>query len=242
MKLNQVVAVVTGTKAQVMKDVTVIHKKSMNADLMAGISRKYTPRDEEGERLPPESKRLQYSAAQAITEACEAWSKVWDMVATQDTANAEAFADINIDGRSLVTGINVLHLLYLEKQLGDVKTFIEKLPTLDPSEEWEWNEEQAAHATRVYETTRTKKIPRNHVKAEATQFHPAQVEVYMEDVIAGTWSTIKYSGALTVKEKKQYLERVTNVLDAIKKAREEANMHDVVYRKEAEYILDYIFE
>lgn len=39
-------------------------------------------------------------------------------------------------------------------------------------------------------------VPRNHVKAEATDKHPAQVEVYHEDVPVGYWTTVKFSGAL----------------------------------------------
>ena len=46
------------------------------------------------------------------------------------------------------------------------------------------------------QTLRTKKVPRNHVKAEATEKHPAQVEVYYEDVAVGYWTTVKFSGAL----------------------------------------------
>jgi hypothetical protein len=34
------------------------------------------------------------------------------------------------------------------------------------------------------------------VKAEATEKHPAQVEVYHEDVVVGQWKTVKFSGAL----------------------------------------------
>ena len=242
MRLNQVVAVVTGTKTQAVSEITAIHKKSMSADLMSGISRQYKPKDEEGERLPSESKYIQYTTDAALHEAREVWSKVWDMVATQDEANAKAFADVIVDGKILIEGVNILHLLYLEKQLNDVKTFINKLPTLDPADKWEWSNEQAAYTTEPYETTRTKKIPRNHVKAEATEHHPAQVEVYMEDVIVGTWSTIKYSGAITTVNKRQILERIVVLQEAVKKAREEANMVEVANVKEADVILDYLFE
>ena len=38
-------------------------------------------------------------------------------------------------------------------------------------------------------TIRTKKVPRNHVKAEATENHPAQAEVYYEDLPVAYWTT-----------------------------------------------------
>ena len=49
--------------------------------------------------------------------------------------------------------------------------------------------------TEPVQTYRTKRVPRNHVKAEATEKHPAQVEVYYEDVTIGYWTTVKFSGS-----------------------------------------------
>jgi len=242
MKLNQVIAVVTGAKTQTQKSVTGIYKKIQNTDLMAGISRKYKPKDEEGEALPSEGKRIQLTADQAIEEAIDVWSKAWDMVATQDQANTKAFADVVVGMDTIIEDVNVLHLLYLDKQLTDVKAFINKMPVLDPSEEWDYKDEMGAYATEAYETTRTKKVPRNHVKAPATEQHPAQVEVYMEDVIVGTWSTIKYSGAMSISKKVKTLERITKLQDAVKKAREQANMVDVEIADVADDVFSYIFK
>ena len=44
--------------------------------------------------------------------------------------------------------------------------------------------------------------------AEATQQHPAQVQVYMEDVPEGDWTTVKFSGALPASRVRTLLERV----------------------------------
>ena len=88
------------------------------------------------------------------------------------------------------------YLLFLEKQLTDLHTFVKKLPVLDAAEAWAFDEATDAYSTAPTQTTRTKKVPRNHVKAEATEKHPAQVEVYFEDVLVGYWTTVKFSGAL----------------------------------------------
>ena len=101
-------------------------------------------------------------------------------------------------------------LLFLEKQLVDMHTFIKKLPVLDPSETWISDAAQDCYATEAVETIRTKKVPRNHVKAEATEKHPAQVEVYYEDLTVGFWRTVKYSGALPARRVAALLERVEN--------------------------------
>ncbi|MDO5561469.1 MAG: type V CRISPR-associated protein Cas12a/Cpf1, partial [bacterium] len=56
------------------------------------------------------------------------------------------------------------------------------------------------------------------VKAEATDKFPAQVEVFDEDVPVGTWNTTYISTALDVTTKKEYIKRVDNLIDAVKKA------------------------
>src|SRR5918911_505434 len=48
------------------------------------------------------------------------------------------------------------------------------------AEAWSFDEATDAYATAPTQTTRSKKVPRNHVKAEATEKHPAQVEMYFE--------------------------------------------------------------
>jgi hypothetical protein len=115
------------------------------------------------------------------------------------------------------------------------------LPTLDPSESWSWNEQQGAYATDPVKTTRTKKVLRNHVKAEATDRHPAQVEVYTEDVVVGYWTTTKFSGAVPASEVAELLERVGKLAEAVKRAREEANSITVTDSNPGAAILGYLF-
>ena len=121
----------------------------------------------------------------------------------------------------------VTYLLFLEKQLVDLHTFVKKLPVLDAAESWTFDESADCYATEPVQTVRTKKVPRNHVKAEATEKHPAQVEVYYEDVTVGYWKTVKFSGALPAKRVNELLERVEKLQQAVKFAREEANGTEV---------------
>jgi hypothetical protein len=91
------------------------------------------------------------------------------------------------------------------------------------------------------QTIKTKKIPRNHVKAEATDKHPAQVEVYYEDVVVGTWRTIKFSGALPASRVNELLNRVEKLQEAVKFAREEANNMEVTEQKVGAKVFQYLF-
>lgn len=240
-KLNQIIAVSKGVKSDTMRAFTDAHRDVQKQPLLSGISRTYQPKDDEGEKLPSESTRVQLTAKGVIADVKTSIARLFDVVATLDTANAHAKADVVVDGKILVKDAPVTYLLFLEKQLVDLHTFVAKLPTLDPSENWTFSESAGHYATDVAQTTRSKKVPRNHVKAEATDHHPAQVEVYTEDVIVGTWSTIKFSGALPATEVREIQARVTRLQEAVKMARETANGTEVADVKVGDAVLGYLF-
>ena len=79
------------------------------------------------------------------------------------------------------------------------------------------------------------------MKYEAKKEHPAQVEMYFEDVTVGTWTTTKYSAAIPAAERNQMLERVRKLADAVKEAREEANSREVDKKKIGDTIVQYLF-
>lgn len=240
-KLNQIIAVEKNVKSRALQDLTEAHHSLQKTPLLAGISRTYRPKDEEGEQLPPESTKVQVKSEEVIRKTSETLSKLFDVVATKDWANCQAKANVVVDGKTLLTGVPATYLLFLEKQLVDLHTFIKKLPVLDAAETWSFDQSADCWATEPVLTTRTKKVPRNHVKAEATEKHPAQVEVYYEDVTVGHWRTIKFSGALPARRVNELLARVEKLQEAVKFAREEANNLEVEDVKTGEAVLSYLF-
>jgi hypothetical protein len=137
--------------------------------------------------------------------------------------------------------VPVAYLLFLEKQLVDLNTFVRKLPVLDASEAWTQDPSTDDWKTEPVRTLRTKKVPRNHVKAEATEKHPAQVEVYYEDVPVGYWTTVKFSGALPARRVNELLERIERLQQAVKFAREEANAAEVTDQRAGDPVFGYLF-
>lgn len=240
-RLNQIIAIEKGVKSQSMRELTDIHQMLQKPALLAGISRTYRPKDEEGEEYPPESTKVQVKAEEAIRKTVDVLTQLFDVTATKDWSNGKATAAIVVDGNTLVKDVPVTYLLFLEKQLVDLHTFIKKLPVLDASETWVFDQSADAWATEPMQTVKTKKIPRNHVKAEATEHHPAQVEVYYEDVVVGNWRTVKFSGALPAKRINELIERVEKLQKAVKFAREEANNTEVEDQKVGKPIFDYLF-
>jgi hypothetical protein len=241
-RLNQIIAVEKGIKNQAFQEITEAHQALQKPALLSGIARTYRPKDEEGEQLPPESTRVQLKAEAVIGQTTESLTRLFDITATKDWANCRAKADVVVDGTTLLKDVPATYLLFLEKQLVDLHTFIKKLPVLDASESWSFDSSADCWATEPIQTLRTKKVPRNHVKAEATEKHPAQVDVYYEDVTVGYWRTVKFSGALPATRVNTLLARVEQLQAAVKFAREEANNLEVEDIKVGEEFLAYLFK
>jgi len=240
-KLNQIIALEKGVKSRSYGSLTENHQKLQKPALLTGISRTYRPRDDEGERYPPESTRVQVRAEEVVQRSAAILGELFDVVATKDWANCAARADVVVDGKPLLVQVPVTYLLFLEKQLVDLHTFVTKLPVLDPAETWHFDSTQDCWASDPAETSKTKKVPRNHVKAEATEKHPAQVEVYHEDIVVGFWKTVKFSGAVPAARVRELTERVEKLQKAVKMAREEANSGPAERQQTSDKVFGYLF-
>ena len=240
-KLNQIIAVEKGVKTKAQQDLAEAQRGLQKPALLAGISRTYQPKDEEGEQLPPESTRVQVQAEEVLRDSAAALTRLFDVTATKDWANCEARADVTVDGRVLVAEVPVTYLLFLEKQLAELHVVLRKLPVLDAAEAWVLDPSTDAWKTEPVRTVRTKKVPRNHVKAEATENHPAQVEVYYEDIPVGYWTTVKFSGALPARRVRELLDRLEKLQQAVKFAREEANGGEITDQHVGDAVFGYLF-
>lgn len=240
-KLNQIIAIEKGAKQDSKKKFGDIYQLLQKQPLLNGISRTYTPKDDEGETLPSESTLVQVAVPKSLDDAQDALVRLFDVTLTKEVANTTAKADVVVDGETILRDVPVTYLLFLERELTDIRTFVAALPTLDPSTNWTWDENQGVYVADPIETTRTKKVPKNWVKAEATDKHPAQVEIFHEDVIVGTWKTVKTSGALPATRKAELLARVVKLIDAVTFARESANNVDIADVKAGTNVFSYLF-
>ena len=239
-KLSQIIAVEKGVKSDTNRQVTDLHRDVQKQALLNGISRTYRPRNEDGDALPPESTKVQLKADDVLAGLATAMTRLFDVTLTKDQANTIARADVVVGNETLLSDVPVTYLLFLEKQLADLHTFVGKLPTLDPAEEWSFDDARGCWATPPVMTVRTKKLPRNHVLAEATKEHPAQVQVYHEDVPEGDWTMVRFSGALPATRVRTLLDRVTALQQAVKYAREEANTTEVTDRTAGEAVFAWL--
>lgn len=241
MKLNQVIAIIKGTKKNAADGKTSLYHKIQKTALFQGINRTYSPADDDGYVYPPESQKVTVNAENLLKDFAEVNSELFDIAATQDWANTTAKADIKVDGKTIIKAVPVTYLMFLEKQLIDVKTFVKSLPVLPIEHEWEYDESRAVYGSEVKKTTKTKKITDFVIAAEATKEHAAQVREVSKDIVEGVWDTQVLSGALTQERVDELFNRTEALLNAVITAREEANSLEVKKQKVSTSIFDYLF-
>jgi hypothetical protein len=161
---------------------------------------------------------------EALESMAEIWNEFVDWTATKDYGNTEAKADVVVDGVTLVPGAPVPFILFLEKQVTDFRTAIEKMPTLSEAEDWVYDEALGYYRTREpVRSHKTKTTKKAIVLYDATKEHPAQTQLIDDVKTVGYWTGHKFSGALSAPRKKMLLKRTNDLLAALKIAREEAN-------------------
>ena len=239
-KLTVILGLLKGAKARAHTNVSAIHHQSTKSALYAGQIRTYAPRDDDGEERPSESQKVQLKADEVLVELATQLSRHWDLALWRDHGNTLAVADVIVDGQRLLEGVPATFLLFLEKQLNDWRTAVTKLPTLDTGESWTLNQASGLHETQPVKSASTRKVLRNHVLAKATDKHPEQVQTYTEDVPVGDWTTVRQSGALTVRRQRELVDRLDKLVDAVKSARERANLTEVEEVKAADALFGYL--
>ncbi|MCC3417836.1 MAG: hypothetical protein JGK28_07675, partial [Microcoleus sp. PH2017_07_MST_O_A] len=65
-RLNQIIAIEKGIKSRSIQELAEAQKSLQKPAVLSGISRTYRPKDEEGEQLPPESKKVEVKAEEII--------------------------------------------------------------------------------------------------------------------------------------------------------------------------------
>ena len=216
-KLNQIIAVEKGVKSSATRRITDLHRDGQKDALLSGIYGTYQPRDEEGDHLPGESTRVQIKAEDVLTEAAQVMTRLFDVTLTKDHANTVARAEVVVDGHPLLRDVPVTYLLFLEKQLTDLHTFVAKLPVLDPSADWSFD----GHASATSRPRRRPCGPRGCPVTTSSLRHAAAsgagADVYGGWPV-GDWTAVKFSGALPAARVRTLLGRVTMLQQAVKYA------------------------
>lgn len=224
MKLNQVIAIEKGIKTRTYAAVSDLYKVVQKPDLFAGVTRTYAPKDDSDDRLPAENKRVQWRVPEVLAGVERNCAELWNVTARKDWTNAVAKADIAVDGTIVLHDVPVSYLLFLEKQLQDFHSLAAALPVLDEGDTWTYDTAAELYRGATVQTHRTKKVQRPLVLYPATDKHPAQTQLITEDIIAGYWAQSRQSGAMARGHREQLLHRIEKLQQAVKEAREAANV------------------
>lgn len=238
---NQILAIEKGIKTRTMAELTEFHKITQKSSLMNGQSRKFHATHEDGEHFPDENQHVQYNYRDVFNQLQKSMVGYINITGTKDWTNCEAKADVKINGDIIIPQVPATHLLFLEKQLKDLETFVLKIAQLDPGEEWSWDASEGYHRTGTLKQNRTKKVQEGLVLHPPTKEHPAQTQMVTKDVTIGYWHTVKYSGAIERSEKKNILARIEIFSNAVKMAREEANRAEAKQQHHGKAVMDFVF-
>jgi hypothetical protein len=168
-----------------------------------------------------------------------------DIAYQKDLSNRIAKADIIVNGITIATDVPATTLLYLEDQIREIRDMTNLIPTLQPGLKWIKDSDLGddVYKTETPDTKlRTKKQTVHKVIVPPTDRHPAQVATETQDIAVGKYVETKYSGMITPAEKSRLMERIDNLLSAIKKARARANECDVPDGTVAQKLFNYITE
>jgi len=241
-RLSQVLAIEKGVKSRSTAKRTNLYHMAQKPVLFSGFYRSYAPKNEGGEVFPSEGKRVEAQTQEAIQEFCEATRELLDVTATKDWSNCAARGNVTVEGKTLIPDAPVTFLLSVEKELIHLRTYLEALPILDAAHNWRKDEGTGLYKADPERTHRTRKVQRALVLYPATEKHPAQTQLVTEDEVDGFWTREEHSGAIPEPEKKAMLERVENLLKAVRFAREEANTTEAQSREVGKALLDYVMK
>jgi len=207
---------------------------------LEGLHRTYTPTDEHGDILPGEHTELATTVEAELAQVRASFGKWLDASFQKETTNTGTAANVEIDGNTLLEDVPAPALLNLEAKLAALRKVYEAIPVTDPSIRWTLNTDVGGYVSPEQSRFVTQKVQEPLVLYPATPEHPAQTQLVVRDVRVGTWHITTYSGKVSATVKREWLARIDNLLEAVKRARQRANDIEHVTDVAAETLFAYI--
>lgn len=235
-KLHELLSIEPDLRTEAQKISGEVRETLADPKRVHGMIRTFRPIVDDEDPLPDERVEMLTTVKNELSRFDEAMGKFIDSAVSKEVTNTVASATLQL-GESEFK-LPATALLNLENRLAEIRKVYAAVPTLDPAEVWNYDEDLEVYVADTRMAYKTRKVPKTHVSYEATKEHPAQVEVYHEDIRVGEREQIMHSGALTLARKRVLLGRIDDMLKEVKQARQRANDIEV---KEVE-IADLIFD
>ena len=243
-KQHQLLAVLAGLQGAAVKIANETQRTfAEKHGLFLGLNKTYKPSEEEGDKMPSEGNpEVSTTVGEKLDHLANIFSPYIDGLFQVEATNQIAKANIDIDGLFLA-GIPATFLIQFDKKLSILRDVLNAIPTLDPKRTWSEDEDAGAgiHRGSSDVTYRNKKVLKTLIKYEATEKHPAQTEVYNEEVRVGQYTTDHWSGMLTPRKKFEIMARLDILQRAVKQALSQANDTEHVTSQVAGGVFKYLF-
>jgi hypothetical protein len=243
-QLHQLLAVEPDKKGQankIFQETEAFFKKRPEG--FEGLIKIYTPNDDGGDQLEPETKNLITTVPERLKYNAKALTEAIDAHVSKEETNARGDVRAGLSVGSEVFGeLSATTLLALEGHLTRLRQLYNEIPTLDGTRVWKKDENELPGVWKTDPEVRFRSIkePKAITLAEATKEHPAQVNLVNVDKQVGRWETTYRSGRISSAQKSNLLERIDVLLVSVKKARSRANQAEVLQMKIGKKIFDYI--
>lgn len=244
---HQIVAVqqgATADAARALKEIQGILAVGGDKNPLTGLARTHEPHTDQDE-LPAERRLVQLTIAALLSRYAAAEAALLDVQYTRETGNTQAAAPVEIDGQEILPAVPVGFLLFIEEELkGILNGLLNRLQVRDPAEEWHHDEDDPPGVWRSAsrETLSTaKRLTATPAWPPAAEIPPPPVEWRDTDVVTGRWSWVKYSGQLSMNQVYEIRQRASQLLAAVRAAREAANRAEVQQQRAGRQILGYVF-
>lgn len=204
-----------------------------------------TPANKAEEEKSREDKPVPTTVYDTLEYALGIFARAEDLQYQKNSTNRVATGTVMWNGAPLLVDLPVDELLGLEARVQKIRALVEAAPTLDATKNWIPATQLGRHVwelTAPEKTTKTEKIMTPVIMAPATDKHPAQVQAVTKDIVVGTFSIMRRSGACTAVQKSDALVQVDNLLVEIKQARMRANETEAVTDKIASKLVAVILE
>ena len=241
-------------------DLEGIHKKILEenkvtfakkAGLFFGFLKTLEMFEEGAPKAPEEHQELATTVQGKLDYQTESAIRYFDAVLQKERTNQHAKADIIIDGMTVAKEMPATFLLGLETRLKNLRVVYDVIPTLPPGQNWQKDESMgdhvyvAEHPEETFKTARTTKskvlVPAQFPKeGEGGTSLPAQVDKWEETENVGRYTKKTWSGMISPAEKSVLMGRIDTLIRAVKKARQRANMTEIVKISIGKEIFTYI--
>lgn len=203
----------------------------------------YMPFDETAMDAEEATKELVTTVREKLKHCFKIAAVAIDVTATKDETNREAMAEIIVNGVTLTEHLPATTLLMLENRLKKWLEVLMATPTLAPGRTWIRDDSrgQGVYVDNNPDAKfRTKKVMCHKVLVEPTPHHPAQIEKWSEDERVGKITETTWCSMLPPSEKSTLIEKATNLLAAVKQARQRANQKTIVNVSIGDKLASYI--